>query len=68
MTLHELHAEYMYSTTNPTSATGNFDVQYLTALFGEFERQIQADWILENGEWKLVWDRRPKTQLIVEKI
>ena len=56
MTLQSLTAEIASSTTNPSSATVKFAVRFSTSLFGEFERQPDSNWVMEQDEWKLVWD------------
>ena len=56
MTLSSLSASLLSSATNPTTATAQFSVDFTTALFGEFNRQPVTNWVLENNEWKLVWD------------
>jgi len=56
MTMSSLSAELASSATNPTTATAKFSVDFNTALFGDFNRQPETNWVLENNEWKLVWD------------
>ena len=56
MTLSSLNTELFSSTTNPTTAAVKFSVDFSTALFGDFNRQPETNWILENEGWKLVWD------------
>ncbi|HOJ00456.1 MAG TPA: penicillin-binding transpeptidase domain-containing protein [Anaerolineaceae bacterium] len=56
MTLASLVAEVTSTATSPTSASAKFLVNYATSLFGDFSRQPETNWVLENNEWKLVWD------------
>jgi len=56
MTLSSLNTELFSSTTNPTTAAVKFSVDFSTALFGDFNRQPETNWVLENEGWKLVWD------------
>jgi penicillin-binding protein 2 len=44
------------SLTNPQSAQAAFHIVYHTVLFGDIARDINANLILENGEWKIQWD------------
>lgn len=57
MTLQTIQAQMNYSSINPASALVNYTASFQTALFGEFERQMQMDWKLVNGEWKLDWEQ-----------
>ena len=56
MTLQVVRTQYNFASINPTSAVVDFTAYYETALFGEFERQMQMDWQLVDGEWKLQWE------------
>ncbi len=56
MTMSSMSAELASSATNPTTAVAQFSVDFTTALFGDFNRQPETNWVLENNEWKLVWD------------
>jgi penicillin-binding protein 2 len=56
LTLSSLTAEIFSTATNPTTATAKFLVNYTTSLFGEFNRQPDTNWVLEQDAWKLVWD------------
>ena len=56
MTLSSLTAEISSTATSPTTATAKFLVNYTTSLFGEFNRQPDTNWVLEEDGWKLVWD------------
>ncbi len=56
MSLQSLSPSILATTTNPVTAVATFQVQYTTSLFGEFERELQTNWVLEESGWKLVWD------------
>ena len=56
MTLASLTAQLSSSATNPVTANAKFLVNYHTSLFGDFSREPETNWILENNQWKLVWD------------
>ncbi|NMB62868.1 MAG: hypothetical protein GYA18_11100 [Chloroflexi bacterium] len=56
LTLQSMTAQLAASTTNPSTAYAKFDVQFITSLFGEFNRQPETNWVLEAGGWKLTWD------------
>jgi penicillin-binding protein 2 len=56
MTLTSLTAEISATATSPTTATVKFLVNFTTSLFGEFNREPETNWVLEQGGWKLVWD------------
>jgi penicillin-binding protein 2 len=56
MTLASLTAQLSSSATNPVTASAKFLVNYHTSLFGDFSREPETNWILENNQWKLVWD------------
>ncbi|HAF61371.1 MAG TPA: hypothetical protein DCK95_03485 [Anaerolineaceae bacterium] len=56
MTLQTLSPSILATTTNPTAASATFQVKYTTSLFGEFDREMQTNWVLEEGGWKMVWD------------
>jgi penicillin-binding protein 2 len=44
------------SLTDPQSAQAAFSIVYKTVLFGDIQRDIKANLVLENGEWRLQWD------------
>ena len=56
MSLQTLSPSILATTTNPATAVATFQVTYTTSLFGEFERELQTNWVLEESGWKLVWD------------
>ncbi len=44
------------SLTNPQSAQVAFHFVYHTVLFGDLARDMTANLVLENGDWKIQWD------------
>ncbi len=44
------------SLTNPQSAQVAFHFVYHTVLFGDLARDMTANLILENGDWKIQWE------------
>ncbi|HTX92843.1 MAG TPA: penicillin-binding transpeptidase domain-containing protein [Anaerolineales bacterium] len=42
--------------TNPQSAQIAFNLTYHTVLFGDIQRDMNANMVLENGDWRIQWD------------
>ena len=42
--------------TNPQTAQTAFHIIYKTFLFGDIQRDINVNLVLENGEWRIQWD------------
>ncbi len=57
MNLQSLKTEFISNTTNPSSADASIKANYTTGLFGLIEREIVIPLVLENGAWKINWDR-----------
>ncbi|HEY59796.1 MAG TPA: hypothetical protein G4N92_03785 [Anaerolineae bacterium] len=56
MTLQSVKIDILSIMTNPTTATVSYSANFKTALFGEFGREMEMNWILEDSGWKLDWD------------
>jgi len=56
MTLNNVSTALLSTSKNPESASARFLVTYETAMFDNFEREIEMQMRLENGEWRVVWD------------
>jgi len=56
MTLNGLTTELLSTTKNPQSAIARFRATFETAMFGNFEREIEMPLRLENDEWRVSWD------------
>jgi hypothetical protein len=59
MNLQTLKTEFVSNTTNPSSAAARFEANFTTGFFGSFDREIEMPLVLENNEWKVIWDRPP---------
>jgi penicillin-binding protein 2 len=57
MTLNDLTAELLSSTKNPETASVKYRMAYDTAMFGSLEREFDMPLRLENGEWRVIWDK-----------
>ena len=56
MSLQEMTYDVRSTMTNPSSAEVAYGVNYATAIVGELKRDMIANFILEDGQWKLNWD------------
>jgi penicillin-binding protein 2 len=56
LTLQSLTAEVMHESTNPGTALIDYRANYQTSLFGEFERDLQMELVLENDQWRVQWE------------
>jgi cell division protein FtsI/penicillin-binding protein 2 len=56
MSVNKIEYNILSSLTNPQSAQAAFHIVYKTFLFGEIQRDINANLLLENGAWKIEWD------------
>jgi cell division protein FtsI/penicillin-binding protein 2 len=56
MSMQEMAYELRSTMTNPGSAEVAYGLNYKTALVGELKRDMVANFVLENGQWKLQWD------------
>jgi len=55
-TLQSIETQLLSSVKNPNSATAKYKAIFNTALFGNFEREINMTLTLENNAWKVDWD------------
>ncbi len=56
LTLSEIQYDILSDTTTPNSARVGFRVTYKTNLIGALQREMSADFNLENGQWKITWN------------
>jgi len=56
LSLQSLTAEIMHESTNPGNALIDYQVSYQTALFGQIERDLQMELVLENDQWRVQWE------------
>lgn len=56
MTVESTEYAILSSLTNPQTSQAAFRLIYHTVLFGDLQRDFNLDLVLENGEWRLVWD------------
>lgn len=56
LTLQEMTFEIFPSNPGATSAQVTFRVAFKTQIAGELVREMTADLLLENGEWRLNWN------------
>jgi penicillin-binding protein 2 len=56
MTVESTEYAILSSLTNPQTSKAAFRLIYHTVLFGDLQRDFNLDLVLENGEWRLVWD------------
>ena len=56
MTLSSMDAELLRTTINPTTATAATRVEYHTGRFGDFEREITIPLMMEDSEWRIIWE------------
>jgi cell division protein FtsI/penicillin-binding protein 2 len=56
MSVSKTEYNILSSLTNPQSAQVAFHIVYHTVLFGDLPRDITANLVLENGDWKIQWD------------
>jgi penicillin-binding protein 2 len=56
MSASKMEYNILSSLTNPQSAQVTFHFVYHTVLFGDLSRDITANLLLENNEWKIQWE------------
>src|SRR5512143_2135866 len=56
MSAANLDYEVLSETLSPSSAQVGFRVTYHTVLFGDMQRDMNAHFTLEQGQWRLQWD------------
>ena len=56
LTLQEMSFEIFPSNPGPTNAQVTFRVTFKTRIAGDLVRDMTADLLLENGEWRLNWN------------
>ena len=56
MSANKMEYNILSSLTNPQSAQVAFHFVYHTVLFGDLARDMTANFILENGDWKIQWE------------
>jgi cell division protein FtsI/penicillin-binding protein 2 len=56
MSVIKIEYNLLSSLTNPQSVQAAFQVTYKTFLFGDIQRNISANLVLENGQWRIQWD------------
>jgi cell division protein FtsI/penicillin-binding protein 2 len=52
----KLDFEVLSETKNPSTAQVGFRITYHTVLFGDIQRDMNAHFDLEDGQWRLQWD------------
>lgn len=55
LTLKNLDAGIISTLVNPASAKVGYQVNYITNLFGELNRSMEMNLVIESGEWKIQW-------------
>ena len=56
MSVSKMEFNILSSLTNPQSAQVAFHFIYHTVLFGDLSRDMTANLVLENGDWKIQWE------------
>ncbi len=56
LTLKDISFGIVTSLVNPTSAKVGYKVHYTTSLFGELDRQMETNLVVDGGTWKLQWE------------
>jgi len=56
MSLQEMTYDVRSTMTDPGTAEVAYGLNYATAIVGELKRDMIANFILEDGQWKLNWD------------
>lgn len=55
LTLQTIDAGIISTLIYPASAKVGFQVNYITNLFGNLNRSMDMDLVMESGEWKIQW-------------
>ena len=45
--------------TNPRTAMASYSIHLESAIFSPIDRDTTMDLVIDNGEWKVVWSRKP---------
>jgi cell division protein FtsI/penicillin-binding protein 2 len=56
MTVTKIEYNLLSTLTDPQSVQTAFHVIYKTSLFGDIQRDINVNLILENGQWRIQWE------------
>lgn len=56
MSVRKIEYSILSTLTDPQSAQAVFRITYKTVLFGDIQRDFNANLLLENDEWRLQWD------------
>lgn len=56
LTLKSLGSGILTSLIQPSSAKISYQVNYATTLFGDLNRQMEMNLIIDQGIWKIQWD------------
>jgi penicillin-binding protein 2 len=56
MSVSKMGYSILSALTNPASAQISFRVTYKTVTFNDIQRDMNANLVLENGEWHIQWD------------
>ena len=56
LTLKSLDSGILTSLIQPNSAKISYQANYATTLFGDLNRQMEMDLIIDQGIWKVQWD------------
>jgi penicillin-binding protein 2 len=56
MSVNKMDYSILSSLTNPQSAQVAFHYTYHTVLFGDLGRDMNANLVLENGDWRIQWE------------
>jgi penicillin-binding protein 2 len=56
MSVSKIEYSILSTLTDPQSAQAVFRTTYKTILFGDIQRDFNANLLLENDEWRLQWD------------
>ncbi len=56
LTLIKLDYGVLSTLINPASAQVGYQINFDTSLFGDIQRQMQMNMVMENGTWKIQWE------------
>lgn len=55
LTVNQINAQIVSTLINPASAKVGYQVNFTTYLFGDLNRTMEMDLIIDSGEWKIQW-------------
>ncbi|MGA2490373.1 MAG: penicillin-binding transpeptidase domain-containing protein, partial [Anaerolineales bacterium] len=56
MSVNKIKYNILSTLTNPQTVQAAFHIIYTTYLFGDIQRDIKVNLVLENNEWRIQWD------------